>query len=57
VINHGIELMGRSALQRFAQAEDLLAHLSPSADAFRDDARGAGLAAAFRKRDDPFDER
>jgi enoyl-CoA hydratase len=55
VINHGIELMGRSSLQRFAQSEDALAHLSPDAVAFRESAQRAGLSAAFKSRDHPFE--
>ena len=55
VLNHAIELMGRSALQRFAQAEDMLAHMSPSAQAFREGARRDGLRAAFRERDARFE--
>jgi enoyl-CoA hydratase len=55
VVNHGIELMGRSALQRFAQAEDMLAHRGAGAEAFRETARTRGLNAAFRERDSAFE--
>jgi enoyl-CoA hydratase len=51
VVNHGIELMGRSALQRFAQSEDMLAHQGPGAQAFRETARARGLSEAFKERD------
>jgi enoyl-CoA hydratase len=54
VLNMGIELWGRTTLQRFAQAEDALAHLSPDAVEFRDRAREGGLTTAFRARDEPF---
>jgi enoyl-CoA hydratase len=54
VLNMAIELLGRTTLQRFAQAEDALAHVSPDAAAFRREAREGGLAAAFRERDQPF---
>lgn len=54
VLNHGIELMGRTALQRFAQAEDALAHCGPDAEAFRSRARDGGLRVAFAERDDAF---
>jgi enoyl-CoA hydratase len=54
VVNHGIELMGRTALQRFAQAEDVLAHQSPGAEAFRRTAGEKGLREAFRERDAAF---
>jgi len=55
VLNHGIELMGRSALLRYAQSEDTLAHMSPDAEAFRQEARDAGLSKAFRTRDSRFE--
>lgn len=55
VLNYGVELIGRTQLRTFAQTEDVLAHASPSAEAFRRSARAGGLAQAFRERDDPFD--
>ena len=55
VVNHGVELMGRTALQRFAQAEDMLAHQSPAAEAFRRTVGTKGLSEAFRERDAAFE--
>ena len=55
VVNHGIELMGRSTLQRFAQSEDMLAHQGEGAQTFRTTARDRGLSEAFRERDSAFE--
>ncbi len=55
VINHGIELMGRTQLQRFAAINDAVAHRSPEAAAFTTRARQVGLKRATRERDAPFD--
>lgn len=54
VLQHADDLMGREALRRFAQSEDLLAHLSPAAEAFRDRVRTGGTTTAFRERDARF---
>jgi enoyl-CoA hydratase len=55
VVNQGIDLMGRSSLARFALLEDVLAHSSPGAQQFREDAKRDGLVQALRHRDAPFD--
>jgi enoyl-CoA hydratase len=54
VINHGLDLMGREALQDFAARQDALAHTTPPAQAFAAKARADGLKAAVRERDEPF---
>jgi enoyl-CoA hydratase len=55
VVNQGVELMGRSQLQRFAALNDAVAHRSPDARAFTARAGEVGLRQAVRERDDPFD--
>jgi enoyl-CoA hydratase len=55
VINEGVELMGRSRLQRFAALNDAVAHRSPDARAFTARAGEVGLKQAVRERDAPFD--
>jgi enoyl-CoA hydratase len=55
VINEGVELMGRSRLQRFAAVNDAVAHRSPDARAFTARAGEVGLKQAVRERDAPFD--
>ena len=55
VVNQGVELMGRSQLQRFAALNDAVAHRSPEARAFTARAGEVGLKQAVRERDDPFD--
>lgn len=54
VINHGLDLMGRSALQEMAAVQDAMAHQSAPARAFAARARRDGLKAALAHRDDPF---
>lgn len=54
VINHGLDLMGREALQDFAARADAMAHQSPAAHDFAERARSEGLKAALRHRDEPF---
>lgn len=54
VVNEGVELMGRSRLQRFAALNDAMAHRSAEARAFRARAAEVGLGAAVRERDAPF---
>jgi enoyl-CoA hydratase len=56
VINQGVELMGRSQLQRFAALNDAVAHRSPEARAFTARAAEVGLKQAVRERDTPFEE-
>lgn len=54
VINHGLDLMGRAALQEMAVAQDAMAHQSAPAKAFAARARQEGLKAALAHRDGPF---
>jgi enoyl-CoA hydratase len=54
VINHGLDLMGRTALQEMAAVQDAMAHRSPPAAEFAARARTDGLRAALRARDEPF---
>lgn len=54
VINRGLELMGRSALQNIAAPMDALANQAPEMAAFMERAGEIGLGAAFKERDAPF---
>jgi enoyl-CoA hydratase len=54
VVNQGVELMGRSQLQRFAALNDAVAHRSSDARAFTTRAAEVGLKQAVRERDAPF---
>jgi enoyl-CoA hydratase len=54
VINEGVELMGRSQLQRFAAVNDAVAHRSPQARAFATRAGEIGLKEATKERDAAF---
>ena len=54
VVNHGVELMGRSELQTMARLRDAVAHQAPEARAFADLVAAEGLKAAVRRRDEPF---
>jgi enoyl-CoA hydratase len=56
VINQGVELMGRSQLQRFAALNDAVAHRSAEARAFTARAAEVGLKRAVQERDAPFQE-
>jgi enoyl-CoA hydratase len=56
VVNQGVELMGRSQLQRFAALNDAVAHRSSDARAFTARAAEVGLKQAVRDRDAPFEE-
>jgi enoyl-CoA hydratase len=57
VINEGVELMGRSQLQRFAAMNDAVAHRAPAARAFTARAGEVGLKQAVQERDAPFAEK
>ena len=57
VVNQGVELMGRSQLQRFAALNDAVAHRSSDARAFTARAAEVGLKQAVRERDQPFADR
>ena len=54
VVNEGVELMGRSQLQRFAALNDAVAHRSTEARAFSARAAEVGLKQAVAERDAPF---
>ena len=56
VINRGLELMGRSALQNIAAPMDAIANQAPEMAAFMKRAEEIGLAAAFKERDAAFAE-
>lgn len=56
VVNQGVELMGRSQLQRFAALNDAVAHRSSDARAFTTRAAEVGLKQAVRERDAPFEQ-
>jgi enoyl-CoA hydratase len=55
VVNMGIELMGRSQLQRYAALNDAIAHRAPEAVAFHERIGEVGLRQAIRERDAAFD--
>lgn len=55
VVNMGVELMGRSQLQRFAALNDAVGHRSPGALAFSERIAEVGLRQAVRERDAAFD--
>jgi enoyl-CoA hydratase len=55
VINQGVELMGRSQLQRFAALNDAVAHRTADARGFTARAAEVGLKQAVNERDAPFD--
>jgi len=54
VLNHGLDLMGRSMLQAFATAQDTIAHTSAESREFRDHVRAHGTKSAIRARDEKF---
>jgi len=55
VVNTGVELMGRSQLQRFAAVNDAIGHRAPVAKAFSERIAEVGLRQAVRDRDAVFD--
>jgi enoyl-CoA hydratase len=55
VVNMGVELMGRSQLQRFAGLNDAIGHQAPEALAFSERINEAGLRQAIRERDAQFE--
>ena len=55
VVNMGVELMGRSQLQRFAALNDAIGHRSPEAKEFSQQIAEVGLRQAVRDRDAAFD--
>jgi enoyl-CoA hydratase len=54
VINMGVELMGRSQLQKFSALNDVIGHRAPEALAFSDRIGELGLREAVRERDRAF---
>jgi enoyl-CoA hydratase len=54
VVNMGIELMGRSQLQKFAALNDAIGHRAPEALAFAERIASVGLRHAVRERDAAF---
>ena len=54
VVNMGVELMGRSQLQRFAALNDAIGHRAPEAKAFSKHIAEVGLRQAVKDRDAPF---
>ena len=57
VVNMGVELMGRSQLQRFAALNDAIGHRAPEARAFSKQIAEVGLSRAIKDRDVAFDAR
>jgi enoyl-CoA hydratase len=55
VVNAGLELMGRTQLQRFAALNDAIGHQSPEALAFTERIGEVGLRAAVKERDAAFE--
>jgi enoyl-CoA hydratase len=55
VVNMGVELMGRSQLQRFSGMSDGIGHRAPEALAFSARIGEVGLRSAVRERDGAFD--
>jgi enoyl-CoA hydratase len=55
VVNMGVELMGRSQLQRFAALNDAIGHRAPEAKAFSKQIAEVGLRRAIKDRDVAFD--
>ena len=57
VVNMGVELMGRSQLQKFSAMSDAIGHRAPEAMAFSERIGEIGLRDAVRERDRAFDNR
>ena len=55
VVNMGVELMGRSQLQRFAALNDAIGHRSPAAKEFSQRIADVGLHQAVKDRDAAFE--
>jgi enoyl-CoA hydratase len=55
VVNAGVELMGRSQLQRFAAINDAIGHRAPEARAFNARIGEVGLREAVKERDAAFE--
>ena len=57
VVNMGLELMGRTQLQRFSALNDVIGHRAPEARAFSERVNEVGLRQAVRERDAAFEPR
>jgi enoyl-CoA hydratase/carnithine racemase len=55
VVNTGVELMGRTQLQRFAALNDAIGHRAPEALAFNERIGAVGLRRAVKERDAAFE--
>jgi enoyl-CoA hydratase len=55
VVNMGVELMGRTQLQKFAALNDAIGHRAPEAQAFSERIAEVGLRGAVKERDAAFD--
>ncbi len=55
VVNMGVEMMGRTQLQRFAALNDAIGHRAPEAVAFSERIATVGLRQAVRDRDAAFE--
>jgi enoyl-CoA hydratase len=55
VVNAGVELMGRTQLQRLSAMSDAIGHRAPEARAFAERIGEVGLRQAVRERDAAFD--
>jgi enoyl-CoA hydratase len=55
VVNMGVELMGRSQLQKFSGMSDAIGHRAPEALSFSERIGEIGLRQAVRERDVAFD--
>lgn len=56
VVNHGLELMGRSALQTYAASQDAIGHQSPDALSLRAAIASKGFANVMRELNGQFDD-
>ena len=56
VVNAGVELMGRSQLQRFAALNDAIGHRAPEARTFNERIGEVGLRRAVMERDAAFEQ-
>ncbi len=54
VLNAGLDLMGRAALQNLAAPMDAIANQATEMESFQRRAQEIGLSAAFKERDAPF---
>jgi enoyl-CoA hydratase len=54
VVNHGLDLMGRTTLQQVAVTHEILGRVSPGADAFWATVAREGVRRAVAERDAPF---